>query len=346
MKYIYYVLTLCTAVCFTACEKAILGEEGPNNPEQNFETLWEDFDKHYALFGVKSVDWNALYAHYRPMVTPQTSDEELWDITTQMLDHLNDGHVQMTNGNGEEYESGDSILYVANDEFDFQLILDTYSDYHYETSDEGLTFGKIKDKDIGYIHMFDMEGPDGAIVDDILNELSDYKALIIDLRNNSGGDDEYAHRFAGAFADGKHFIYTVQTRNGENHHDFDEKTKWYTKPEGKVNYTKPVVLLTSKFVVSGAEIFTLNMKAFGNVTHIGDTTKGDHSDLSRARFLPNGWVYYYSNQLYLMPNGQSLEGIGIAPDIYIRNSKADVLSGKDEALERSIQFLFDEYGVE
>lgn len=343
MKILLY--SLLPVFLLISCEKAILGEEVANQPEENFEILWKDFDEHYALFGVKSVDWIALYNQYRPLVKPETTDEELWVIITNMLDHLNDGHVQLNRVEGS-YESGDSIIEVSAKEFDFQLILDKYSDTHYSTTDEGLTFGKLKGKDIGYIHMFDMEGPDASIVDDILKELDKHQALIIDLRNNSGGDDEYAHRFAGAFADGKHFIYTVQTRNGKGYDDFDEKTKWFTNPKGSNPYKKPIVLLTSKFTVSGAEIFTLNMKAFAHVTHIGDTTKGEHSDLSKARFLPNGWIYYYSNQLYLMPNGESLEGIGIEPDIYIRNSEADIQSGKDLMLEKSIQYLFDTYGID
>ncbi len=346
MKTYYYIIITSIIFTLTSCQKAILGEETTNSPEENFETLWQDFDKHYALFGVKNIDWNGQYITYKSLVNPETTNDELWGIITKMLNHLNDGHVQMQDTEGKYFESGDSIIKVSEKEFDFQLILDTYSDTHKPTTDNGLSFGKIKNKEIGYIHMFDMEGPDASIVDDILEEIKDYKALIIDLRNNSGGDDEYAHRFAGAFADGKHFIYTVQTRNGENHDDFDEITKWHTKPEGKNQYTKPVILLTSKYTVSGAEIFTLNMKAFANVTHVGDTTKGDHSDLSRARFLPNGWVYYYSNQLYLMPNGESLEGKGIAPDIYIRNSKTDLLTGHDIMLEKSIQILFDKYGIE
>ncbi|MCG8329991.1 MAG: S41 family peptidase [Chitinophagales bacterium] len=346
MKNVIIIFLFVITAALFSCEKVIIGDEPSNDPENNFELLWQDFDKHYALFNVKNIDWDALYAEYRPQVNQTTTDEELWDILTEMLEHLNDGHVILGDYQYRYFESGDSILHVVEKEFDFGLILEKYSDYHLATYDEGLSYGKIKDKDIGYIHFFDVEGPDASIIDDILQELKDHKAIIIDLRNNNGGNDEYAHRIAGAFADGKHFIYTVQTRNGPNHNDFDAPTKWYSKPEGSFQYTKPVILLTSKYTVSGAEILTLNMKSFAHLTHMGDTTRGDHSDQSSLRFLPNGWSYAYANQLYLLPDGQNLEGIGIAPDIYVRNSREDIEDGNDIMLERAIEYLFEEYGIE
>lgn len=112
-----------------------------------------------------------------------------------------------------------------------------------------------------------------------------------------------------------------------------------SKPE---NYTKPVVLLTDALTISAAEIFTLNMKAFEQVTHIGDTTSGAHSDVGPARFLPNGWTYEYSTMKYLMPDGKSLEGIGIAPDIYVQNSRMDIVNRRDKVLEFAIDFLSDQ----
>ena len=103
-----------------------------------------------------------------------------------------------------------------------------------------------------------------------------------------------------------------------------------------------MVVLTDEFTVSAGEIFTLNMRSFEQVTHIGDTTAGAHSDVGPARFLPNGWTYEYSIMKYLLPDGSSLEGMGIAPDIYIQNTMQDIGNGEDKVLEYAIEYLENE----
>ncbi|MGD8699789.1 MAG: hypothetical protein PVJ43_10890, partial [Gemmatimonadales bacterium] len=60
----------------------------PTDAEYNFEVLWQTFDRNYALFGAKRVDWAALYRVYRPMVTAETTDDELFEIMSNMLEHL------------------------------------------------------------------------------------------------------------------------------------------------------------------------------------------------------------------------------------------------------------------
>ena len=65
------------------------------NPEKNFEVLWKTFHNRYPFFELRNVDWNKQYDTYRPKVTRKTSDDELFDIFCQMLDPLNDGHVEL-----------------------------------------------------------------------------------------------------------------------------------------------------------------------------------------------------------------------------------------------------------
>jgi len=62
-------------------------------PDEVFETVWTTFDGRYAIFGPKSIDWQALGDEYRPRVTAATTDEELFTVLTEMLSHLNDNHV-------------------------------------------------------------------------------------------------------------------------------------------------------------------------------------------------------------------------------------------------------------
>src|SRR5262245_66399958 len=65
------------------------------DPEKNFEQLWKTFYKRYPFFELRKVDWKEQYATYRPKVTQDTTDDELFDILCRMLDPLDDGHVEL-----------------------------------------------------------------------------------------------------------------------------------------------------------------------------------------------------------------------------------------------------------
>ena len=66
-----------------------------SDPEKNFEALWKTFHNRYPFFELRNVDWNKQYEIYRPLVTSETSDEELFDVLRRMLDPLDDGHVEL-----------------------------------------------------------------------------------------------------------------------------------------------------------------------------------------------------------------------------------------------------------
>ena len=68
------------------------------DPEKNFESLWQTFHNRYPFFELRNVDWKKQYDTYRPKVTIKTSADELFDILCEMLDPLDDGHVELEAG--------------------------------------------------------------------------------------------------------------------------------------------------------------------------------------------------------------------------------------------------------
>jgi hypothetical protein len=70
-------------------------KDGTKDPGANFEELWQTFHKRYAFFELQEVDWKKQYATFRPKVTKETSDEELFRILCEMLAPLKDGHVNL-----------------------------------------------------------------------------------------------------------------------------------------------------------------------------------------------------------------------------------------------------------
>lgn len=330
-----------------SCEKAILGEGEPNTPVNNFELLWQDFDAHCSLFLSRNVDWDSAYNQFRPQVTNNTSEEELWQIFSEMLETFDDSHINLYSENDiQVFTSGFTLNEQSKTEFSKSLISSKYLDFRIEiTSEDNLSYGKIKDKNIGYIYLGAEDGEHPEVIETIIQQLNTYDAIIFDIRQNTGGIESYTRRIASAFADNENLVYTTQTRNGPSHEDFDEKTLFYSKRIG-TQFLSPVVLITDRRTISAGESLALYMKTYNQVTQIGDTTAGDFSTVGIRCFLPNGWSYKYPIQLPMKPSGEFLDGNGNIPDIYIKNTENDIIDNTDKVLERAILFLSEQYNID
>lgn len=325
----------------TSCDKPFIELEKSKDPVANFKFFWQEMDEYYALFEFKEVDWQQEYQEHQPLLLANPTNDQLWESCTQMIAKLDDNHTFILDiDQNRAFISGEAARAHAIREYSITLIREKYLDPPYQRGrDTAITYGYLKETNLGYIHFANMQGDYPEELQSIGAYFKDTDGLIVDIRNNDGGSDEYSQTAAGAFSDGEHFIYSVQTKNGPEHTQFDEPNNWFTEfPEG-FTYLKPIILITDRRTVSAGEIFCFNMKAFSHVYHIGDNTSGALSDLSPIRTLPNGWIYGFSYQKYLTPQGESLEGIGIAPDFYIRNEEADILNGIDKVLEYAIDYL-------
>ena len=336
---------------FSSCVK----DNIENTNIENFDLLWTILDENYSGFGVRNVDWDAVKEIYRPQALQASTEDELFVICNKMVDdELNDGHNTVKDRNGNSYQGG-GVSIPIEDLYDIEVIETNYLESSFEKFASGdvpietrynIT-GKIKDENIGYLHLFQMEpvgnsNIDGweAKMDEFLEEIKDTDALIIDLRLNGGGETPIGLYLADRFAATEELAFNIQTKNGPGHDDFNEPTPFYIKPDGSSQYTKPIVVLTDDNSASNAEDFTLKMVTQDHVTHMGTTSAGIFSNISLQRYLPNGWSVAFSHELYTYPDGTSSpEGIGVIPEIEIINTPTDWQSGTDKVLEAAIDFL-------
>ncbi len=316
----------------------------PTDPEYNFEVLWQTFDRNYALFGPKRVDWAALYRVYRPMVTPETTDDGLFQIMSNLLEHLNDNHVRLAGG-GRSYRSG--ILSELNGEGFAQQEMEDFSiglvQSNYlvsELESRGLLrFAWLPDS-IGYLRIrgFGQLAESTRAIDEIVGEFRDAKAVVIDLRATPGGDDQVGKAIASRFADRKRLYMKTYERNGPEHDDFAPPRYFYVEPRGPVQFTKTLVVLTNRWGISAAENFALAMRVLPHTTLLGDFTSGVFADVYGDR-LPNGWQFGVSFKLFVDPTGFCWEGIGVPMDLRIINRPEDIAAGRDRVLEFALKFI-------
>jgi len=333
-----------------------------SDPEINFEAFWEMFDRNYGAFIPKRVDWKLLYKVYRPKVTPETTDDELFQIMADMETHLNDNHTKILSENPKRFfrsgilgdinrdETGNHIPVGYNiPDFSLSLIKEKYLKGTYEqrvvsngiSSDYGekypmYTFGWIADN-IAYLQIRNFFEPDktSAMIDEVVETFKDAGALILDVRGNGGGLDKVAKIIADRFADQRRLFMSSATRNGPKHDDFTPRRYWYVEPDGPNQFTKPVILLTHRMTISAGDCFVLAMKVLPHVINVGEATSGAYSDEYWDK-LPNGWDICLIYKLYYDHEGRSWEGIGTPPDIRFTNRADDITRGHDKVLELAI----------
>jgi len=342
----YNILFFLFALLLVGCEEMLLGPEPANNPKGNFDVLWKTFDENYALFTVKNVNWDSLRLVYGSKISASTTSNELWGIMTNLLSNLNDGHTKLFNENYTKgFNSSEIAKRTAND-FSLELIKSTKLE-NAKTAGSGLiTYSKIKNANIGYIHIasFALTGRYNVNwaydIDKALADLAECKAIIVDLRNNGGGLRVTGDIIASAFVDREITYFYQRAKVGPGHNDLGDKIPISIAPrEGRLKYSKKTVLLTNRFSASGSEYFTEIFKYLSYTTQIGDTTFGAFGDIISVAQLPNGWTFTYPCRLTTTPDGNCYEGKGIVPDYVIENSAADIKSEKDNVINFAIEYL-------
>jgi hypothetical protein len=309
-------------------------------PEPNFETLWQEFDTRYSFFEIKKINWDSLHAVYRPQVTPQTTDLQLFQIMSSMLSNLKDGHVNLGTPVGTYAYTG----WFSRSPMNF---LGSAAVAHYLSADFGSTaggymrYGKIAGN-LGYLYI----GPNlmgdltvwSKAIDVIIDSLKSMRGIIVDIRNNGGGNDGLGNVVAGRFADQQRVYSYARWRNGPAHSDFTDYQENTISPQGTRRFTSPVALLTNRRCFSSAEGTILMFRALPNVTIIGDTSGGGSANPIGLQ-LPNGWSYRVSRWIQYTAQKTIFEGVGLPPDIPVWISPADSVAGRDAILERAIQYF-------
>jgi carboxyl-terminal processing protease len=324
------------------------------NAEEIFEELWQTFYNRYPFFELRNVDWNKQYQIFRPQVKTNTDESELFDIFCKMLAPLNDGHVELiakAKGNRKRRYFNPELKPRFWREFSKQdrkkllkttgvTLVENGFGRPQETSAWILHF--CRSESYGYIRILELEGVKKrkltAALDKISSEFKNLKGIIIDIRDNPGGDDSTVIKIVNRFCGTKRAAFHRRTKIGRGDDNYSPVKTWQMEPEGDEQFTGPIALLTCDSVFSGGEIFALAMKQLPNVTIIGEHTNGIFS-YQLEKKLANGWRYNLSYQVYYSADMICYEGKGVPADISALNTKADIENGYDPLIIRALTIL-------
>ena len=313
--------------------------EYDNTPQGNFEALWKIIDEHYCFFEYKQheygLDWNQVYNKYKVRAKENLNREQLFEVLTDMLAELKDGHVNLSAA------------------FDYGRYWSWYEDYPSNFSDtlqriylgtdyriaSGLKY-TILDDNIGYVYYESFQNGIGeGNLDEVIQHLILCNGLILDIRNNGGGNLTYAEKLAARFCHEKTLVGYQQHKTDKGHNDFSKMEEQHLEPSSNMRWQKPVIVLTNRHVFSAANEFVKYMKCMPLVKVVGDKTGGG-SGLPFSSTLPNGWTVRFSACPMYDRQRQHTE-FGIDPDYSVSQKDADFADGKDTLIEFARKLLVE-----
>lgn len=193
---------------------------------------------------------------------------------------------------------------------------------------------KISDK-VGYIRLSSFISKNAANeFKAALEELSDKKGYIIDLRSNPGGLLSNAIVLADLFLDGNTIVSTVDRDGYKN----------TTRAARFTQIDKPIVVLINRGSASASEIFSGALKDNQRAVIVGEKSfgKGLVQEINK---LPGGSGVNITIQKYLTPNGTDINKKGIEPDIEVKLTEEDVENKNDVQLLKANEILLKMFSM-
>jgi C-terminal processing protease CtpA/Prc len=200
-------------------------------------------------------------------------------------------------------------------------------------------FGKVErlPGNIGYLEFFNFADEElGAdTVAAAMNFVNGTDALIIDMRNNGGGNPAMVALVCSyLFGAEPVHLNDLYWREGNRTDEF------WTRKEvaGKRYLNKDVYVLTSKRTFSGAEEFTYNLKNLKRATIIGETTGGGAHPGGGFRITEHFGMFVPTGRAISPITKTNWEGTGVTPDISVPADQA-LLVARLMALKKSLTTL-------
>lgn len=170
---------------------------------------------------------------------------------------------------------------------------------------------------IGYLHLYFFSGMPEArqTIDAAMALLAHTDAMIIDLRDNEGGNPNSIDYLMGYFFPKPTQLTSIIWRqNGKTttHRQFSAATV-----SGARYLGRPIYVLIDHRTISGGEQFAYDMKTLHRATLIGATTAGGANPGEDVRLSAHFMIFVPHGQARNPYTGTNWEGVGVIPDIKI-----------------------------
>lgn len=316
-----------------SCEDPMIRPDPVSNNLSNFDFLWEDVQNRYSFFELKEIDWEDIRNTYRPQVKDDMKQQELFDLMAAMLYELKDGHVNLTSAFDRSRNWDWYLGHPPN--FNSNIVDRNYLGRNYRIT------GPLRNQVIDsvlyiYYSSFANTISEGHL-EILMRRAAPLKGIIIDVRNNGGGNLRNARQLASCFTEEEVPYARERRKSGPASDDFSDWQTLTVPVKQGLRFEGKVVVLSNRACYSATTFFAQMMKTLPNVQLLGDQTGGGGGAPSSGE-LPNGWQYRLSVTQTVNLRGEPLEP-GVPVDIEVNLSQSDANRGKDTLIEAALNLL-------
>lgn len=174
---------------------------------------------------------------------------------------------------------------------------------------------------------------EGTVVEDFRQALlkidkNNIKDIVIDLRNNTGGNVDCLGGVLEELLDKEYLVFTLKNKDNISN-DYIIK--------GTNKHTYNIVVLVNKYSASCSEIMAGMLRDYGLATVLGETTYGK-GVVQESFVLEDNSVVFITTGRYYLPNGSTITKDGLIPTVEIEDISS---TDKDEQLEKAKELLKD-----
>jgi C-terminal processing protease CtpA/Prc len=200
--------------------------------------------------------------------------------------------------------------------------------------------------DVAYLRVGTMFTDEGAkLMRAHAAEIGAAKGLVIDVRDNGGGNSSNGLLLLQMMADKPFETYRYSTREYiAAYRSWGHVPGWHREaaglvaPDSALHIGGKVVVLVGAKTYSSAEDFVAGFKVMKRGTIVGQTTGGSTGNPINMT-LPGGGLAMICSKEDTYPDGSKFVGVGVLPDVAVKPSIADVRAGRDHELETAIRLL-------